>query len=271
MSNDYLKHYGVPKSQWSAQARSKYDAEHRRKYGTGEPVTPQGTSPNNHLHSRRRNDSGKTVSLLGRDEVQRSKKPKNLVRTDTSSNFVTTRKLTKGEVNRSTKARLSGQAQKVDISSPVVGANTRMNGNKVKGASNARNAGGSMKREPIRSKSALGNRQNVPLARPTSSSGGKGKPTAGSKHIGNGVAQQPQSTSASLPKAGFIFKRPQARTVGKTLYDATKKLRMLSKDIRKKPRHLTLSSRRIKKRRRNRRPKSLQRKTKKRLTNTISV
>lgn len=223
MAKNYLIHYGVPKSQWSAQARSKYDAEHRRKYGTGEPVTPQGTSPNNHLHSRRRNDSGKTVSLLGRDEIRRSKKPKNLVRTNTSSNFVTTRKLTKGEVNRATKARLSGQIQKVDTSSSVVGANTRMNGNKVNGTSNARNVGGSMKREPTRSKSALGNRQNVPLARPTNSSGGKGKPTAGSKHIGNGVAQRPQSTSASLPKAGFIFKRPQARTVGKTLYNATKK------------------------------------------------
>ena len=223
MANDYLKHYGVKKSQWSPQARARYDAEHRRKYGTGEPVTPQGTSPNNHLHSRKRNDSGKTVSLLGRDEIRSSKKPKNLVRTNTSSNFVTTRKLTKGEVNRAPKSRLNGQIQKVDISSPVVGANTRMNGNKVKGASNARNAGGSMKREPTRSKSALGNRQDVPLARPTSSSGGKGKPTSGSKHIGNGVAQQPQSTGASLPKAGFIFKRPQARTVGKALYNATKK------------------------------------------------
>lgn len=45
MSNDYLKHYGVKKSQWSPQARARYDARHRPKAISDESNTSGSFGP----------------------------------------------------------------------------------------------------------------------------------------------------------------------------------------------------------------------------------
>lgn len=44
-----------------------------------------------------------------------------------------------------------------------------------------------------------------------------------STRSGDNNYSEPTSTNSSLPKAGFIFKRPQAKLVGSTLYNKTKK------------------------------------------------
>lgn len=208
MAKNYLIHYGVKKSQWSPQARARYDARHRPKAISEESNTSGSFGP-------------------AQSEAYKQLTPKEREQARKLSEFT---KRARKQYKYFGKFIPKYIAKKIDKYSTDGDRQNKyaeeiLKNRKFKTGTAGQSVGSAniIKRQPARSKSAIGNRQNVPLARPTSSSGGKGKPTSGSKHIGNGVAQQPQSTSASLPKAGFIFKRPQARTVGKDLYKATKK------------------------------------------------
>ena len=73
MANDYLKHYGVPKSQWSAKARAKYDAEHRRKYDQEDRQSIQ--------NGRGAADSNSSFSSSPNSQSQEPKKPGRFAKT----------------------------------------------------------------------------------------------------------------------------------------------------------------------------------------------
>lgn len=124
MAKDYLKHYGVKKSRWSAEARNRYDAELRRKYGDNRDQASQ--NQRQQLHNRQRNPSGNTTAVQRRGAAHI---PRNLVKTDTSSSYVTSRRLSKQLASRATRARQGGQVARVDANGSTVGANQKLNYN----------------------------------------------------------------------------------------------------------------------------------------------
>lgn len=236
MAKDYIKHYGVKKSQWSAEARNRYDAELRRKYGDSQAQAAQNQRQQNHI--RQRNSSGNTMVVQRRGAAHI---PRNLVKTDTSSPYVTSRHLSKQLASRATRVRQGGQVARVDVNGSTVGANQKMNYNyAVRKAAAKYNARFMSSRAPrvdvngstvgagkklnnvseseLKKREGLGKFKGLFKMRSTKghSDGSKHTKPSSNNDGGTGV-------KSGLPKAGFIFKRPQARSIGKAAYNSAKK------------------------------------------------
>ncbi len=193
MAKNYLIHYGVKKSQWSPQARARYDAKHR----------PKEVS-----------DANNTSGSFGpaQSEAYKQLTPKEREQARKLSEFS---KRARKQYKYFGKFIPKYIAKKIDKYSSDGDRQNKyaediLRNRKFKTGTAGQSVGTAhiIKRQP-------GDKQVA------ANKNGKGRSDGTTKHIGR--SQSDQMTGASLPKAGFIFKRPQARTVGKDLYKATKK------------------------------------------------
>ena len=216
----YLKHYGVKKSQWSPQARAKYDAEHRRKYGdnTGSNIGYTGDNNwvsrnNGSLASRvseRVKSDNKEYLSLSPEQKQRAKGLMVARKKAQTSWKIFGKGPAKwaskrhGKKTSNTEAlnKFAKEIKKFDEREAARKAKPKEK--VVIGAGKNGETGYQLMRAAVR-KSTLGQL--------SSTSRGKGKSTGG-KIAG---PTNEQSIKSGLPTAGFIKKRPQAQKIGSTL------------------------------------------------------